>query len=128
MPLLPVLRRELAAHRTRQAQRNLALVVPDALVFTTGRGKAQSRRNALRALHKAGEAAGLNGDGPEPIGLHDLRHSLVAIAFEQELTAPEVAALARHASAKVTLTVYAGLTGDGRDQVVSKLVAGGFGA
>jgi integrase len=35
-------------------------------------------RNALRALRAAGDAAGLNGDGLEPVGLHDLRHSLVA--------------------------------------------------
>src|SRR5262245_11756074 len=35
VPMLDVLRRELVAHRSRQAQRNLALVAPDALVFTT---------------------------------------------------------------------------------------------
>jgi hypothetical protein len=73
LPLLPVLRRDLAEHRSRQAERNLALVRSDALVFTTARGKPQSRRNALRALHRAGDKAGLNGDGIEPVGLHDLR-------------------------------------------------------
>jgi integrase len=128
VPLLPGLARELAEHRVRQAKRNLALIRPDALVFTTARGKPQSRRNALRALHTAGDRVGLNGDHREPVGLHDLRHSLVAIAFEHELTAPEVAVLARHANAKVTLTVYAGLTGDGREKAVSKLAARGFGA
>ena len=99
-------------HRARQAERKIAFVRPDALVFTTGRGKPQSRRNALRALHGAGDKAGLNGEGLEPVGLHDLRHSLVAIAFEHGLTAPEVAVLARHANANVTLAVYAGITGD----------------
>ena len=49
VPLLPVLRRELVEHRARQASRNLALVRADELVFTTARGKPQSRRNALRA-------------------------------------------------------------------------------
>ena len=127
VPMLPALRRELVEHRTRQAGVSLALVHADALVFTTARGKPQSRRNALRALHVAGDAAGLNGNGREPVGLHDLRHSLVAIAFEHELTPPEVAELARHANAKVTLAVYAGLTGDGRDKAASKLAAGGFG-
>ena len=34
--------------------------------------------------------------------------------------------LARHANAKVTLTVYADLTGDGREKAVSKLTAGGL--
>ena len=51
----------------------------------------------------------------------------MAVAFELGLTAPEVAALARHASAKVTLTVYAGLSDEGRNGAVSKLTEGGFG-
>jgi hypothetical protein len=46
------------------------------------RGKPQSRRNALRAVHVAGDNAGLNGDGVERVGLHDLRHSFVANGFE----------------------------------------------
>ena len=70
---------------------------------------------------------GLNGDGREPVGLHDLRHSLVANAIEQGLTAAEVAAIARHANAKVTMTVYAGLTEGGRERAVAKLAEGGFG-
>ena len=61
--MLPALRRELVEHRSRQAAPSLALVRADALVFTTARGKPQSRRNALRAVHVAGDAAGLNGDG-----------------------------------------------------------------
>jgi integrase len=128
VPMLPALRRELITHRVRQAGVNLARVRPDALVFTTARGTPQSRRNALRALHIAGDNAKLNGDGLEPVGLHDLRHSLVAIAFELGLSAPEVALLARHANAKVTLTIYAGLSGDGRAKAITKLAEGGFGA
>jgi integrase len=128
VPMLPALRRELVAHRSRQAARSLARVRADELVFTTTRGQPQSRRNALRAVHLAGDAAGLNGDGLEPVGLHDLRHSMVAIAFELGLTAPEVAVLARHANAKVTLTVYAGLTDGGRERASNKLAEGGFGA
>jgi len=124
MRVLPALRRELKAHRSRQAARNMALVGPDALVFTTTSGKPQSRRNALRAIHAAGD----NGEGVERVGMHDLRHSLVAIALEQGLTAPEVALLARHANARVTMTVYAGLTRDGREQAAAKLAEGGFGA
>ena len=124
----PALVRELRAHRARQASRSLALVRSDALVFTTANGKPQSRRNALRAIHIAGDAAGLNGEGVQPIGLHDLRHSLVAIAFERDLTLPEVALLARHANPRVTATVYAGLTTDGRERAAAKLVEAGFGA
>jgi integrase len=81
VPILPPLSTELRAHRVRLAERSLARVHPDALVFTTSRGKPQGARNALRAVHAAGEAAGLNGDGRQLVGLHDLRHSFVAIAL-----------------------------------------------
>lgn len=127
VPMLPVLRRELVAHRVRQAERNLQWVRPDALVFTTLRGKPQSRRNALRAVHHAGDQLKLNGKGVEPVGLHDLRHSFVAVGFECGLSAPVIAALARHANAKVTLGMYAGLTDQGREQGVAQLAASGFG-
>ena len=79
------------------------------------RGNPQSRRNALRAVHTAGEAAGLNGDGRERVGLHDLRHSFVALALAAGLSLAEAAALARHANARVTAQVYAGLADDGRE-------------
>jgi len=124
--LLPALTRELREHRARQAERNLRRVRADALVFTTARGKPQSRRNALRALQKAGDAAGLNGEGREPVGLHDLRHSFAAAALEQ-LSLPEASALLRHANARVTAQVYAGLTDDARKQAAAKLAKSGFG-
>lgn len=124
--LLPALTRELREHRTRQAGRDLRRVRSDELVFTTARGRPQSRRNALRALHKAGDAAGLNGKGREPVGLHDLRHSFAAAALEQ-LSLPEASVLLRHANARVTATVYAGLTDDARKQAAAKLAKSGFG-
>jgi integrase len=114
VPLLPALGRELREHRATQASRDLRLVHPDALVFTTVRGRPQSRRNALRAVHVAGDAAGLNSNGRQPVGLHDLRHSYVALALAAGLSLAETAALARHANARVTAQVYAGLADDGR--------------
>jgi integrase len=126
--ILPALGRELVAHRARQARHNLSLVRADALVFTTSTGQPQNRRNALRAVRLAGDALGLNGADQEPVGLHDLRHSLVAIAFELGLSLPEVALVARHANPSVTLAVYAGLTEDGRERAVAKLAEGGFGS
>jgi integrase len=88
VPMLPVLRRELAAHRVRQAQRNLQFVRSDALVFSTMRGRPQSRRNLLRAVYTAGDGAGFNGDGLEPVGLHDLRHSFVAVCLRARAERP----------------------------------------
>jgi integrase len=69
----------------------------------------------------------LYGDGREPVGLHDLRHSFVALALDAGASLAEVAALARHANAKVTAAVYAGLADGGREKAAAKLVEAGFG-
>lgn len=127
VPMLPALARELREHRSRLAGVDLRRVHADALVFQTSRGRPQSRRNALRAVHAAGDAAGLNGDGRQPVGLHDLRHSFVALALASNVSLAEVAALARHANAKVTAAVYAGLSDGGREVAAAKLVEAGFG-
>ena len=52
VPLLPALERELRAHRSRQVELELRFTHRDALVFSTSRGKPQSRRNTLRAVHR----------------------------------------------------------------------------
>ena len=44
-----------------------------------------------------------------------------------DVTAPEVAALARHANTKVTVGLYAGLTDEGRERAAAKLAEDGFG-
>jgi integrase len=127
VPLLPKLAAELRAHRSRVAGQALARVQPDALVFTTLRGRPHGRRNVLRAVYAAGDAAGLNGEGRERVGVHDLRHSFVAVALAAGLTLPEAAALARHANPRVTATMYAGLSDPARAGLAAKL-AEAFGA
>ena len=72
---------ELRAHRSRVASQGLSRVHRNALIFTTARAKPQGARNLLRAVQAAADAAGLNGDDREPIGVHDLRHSFVAVAL-----------------------------------------------
>ena len=80
--MLPALVRELRSWRTRQAASELRHGRSRSeLVFTTMRGRPQSRRNALRAVHTAGDAAGLNPPGVERVGLHDLRHSMVGLGL-----------------------------------------------
>jgi integrase len=124
--MLPAAIRELRAHRSRVAAHDVSRIHPDQLVFTTARGKPQSRRNALRAVHRAADQAGLNMDGRPPVGLHDLRHSLAAAALER-LSLPEASLLLRHASARVTAQVYAGLTDEARRKVARRLAQKGFG-
>ena len=81
----------------------------------------------MRALHLAGDAARLNPEGAERVGLHDLRHSFVALALAGSRTPAEVAEAARHATPNVTMTLYAGLTKDGRGRAFMKLLDTGFG-
>jgi integrase len=128
VPMLPALERELKAHRSRQASINLHRTRRDQLVFVAANGKPQGRRNALRAVRKAGDAAGLNGDGIEAVGLHDLRHSFVALALDSGTTLAEAAVLARHANAGVTGTMYAGVNEKAKAQIATKLVNAGFGS
>ena len=122
-----MLARELQAHGARQAANGFKRVQPDALVFVTSSGRSPGRRNALRALQVAAGHAGLNREGAEPVGLHDLRHSLAANAVALRLTDPEVARLMRHANPQVTRTVYAGLREGEAEKLGGRLVAKGFG-
>lgn len=123
VPMLPRLARELREHRSRVASQSLARVRSDALVFTTASGRPHNRRNVLRAVHAAGDAAGLNSPGRPRVGVHDLRHSFVAVALASGLTLPEAAAAARHANPRVTATVYAGLTDAARRGLGERLRA-----
>ena len=74
------------------------------------------------------DAAGLNGDDAEPVGLHDLRHSLVALALDAGASLAEAAVIARHANAKVTGAIYAGVSESAKAKIASKLVDAGVGA
>ncbi len=92
-------------------------------MFTTSRGRPQGARNALRAVHEAGDRAGLNGDGREvsvrtTSGTRSSRlHSLPASRF------PEASALARHANPRITAMAYAGLADDDRAKLAGELAA-----
>ena len=91
------------------------------------RGQSPGRRNALRALQVAAENAALVAKGQEPVGLHDLRHSLAANSFALGLSDVE-ARLLRPANPRVTMTVYACLVDGEASKLGEKLTAGGFGS
>jgi integrase len=125
--LLPALARELRAHRSRQAVLGFDRVKPAALVFQTKSGQNPHRRNILRAVKSAAERAGLVGDGQEPVGVHDLRHSLAGQAFALSLSPVEVSKMLRHANPQVTMTVYAGMA-DGAALAAGDKLAAAFGS
>ena len=63
VPMIPELVAEMQAQRRRALAAGFARGAADALVFVTATGNPQHRKNALRAVHAAGDAAGLNPEG-----------------------------------------------------------------
>jgi integrase len=136
VPVLPALHRELRAHRSWVATRDVTLLHRDRYVFAkTPRhgvkasmvGDPYTSHSVIDAIRKAGTKAGLNPSGLPTVTLHDLRHSFIALALEHGATLPEAAELARHSTPQTTLRVYAGLTKDGRGRAARKLLDAGFG-
>ena len=96
---------------------------PDALVFQTRTGQAQHRKNVLRAIYASGDDAGLNGEGVQPVGCHDLRHSCAGLLLAAGTPLPKVAAVLRHADTRTTAEVYAGLVESARAELARDLEA-----
>jgi hypothetical protein len=90
----------------------------DDLITSTSHGKRiPSQLGTLRAIYGAGDEAGLNPEGVEKVGCHDLRHSCAGLLFAAGMTAPTVAAVLRHADTRTTLTTYAGLVETNRPEL-----------
>ena len=87
VPMTGDLVAELKAHRSRYPG------VGDALVFPTATGAPQWRRNVLRALYVAGDAAKLNPPGVKRVSCHDLRHSCAGLLLAAGVPAPRAAAI-----------------------------------
>jgi integrase len=119
VPLVSRLERELQLHlrRTELA----GPVRRDALIFRTRNGLSPGRRNAHRAISRAAVKAGLVPEGAEPVGVHDLRHSLASAALASGCTLAETARLLRHSHPGITARVYAGLAGDSLTRIGAKL-------
>ena len=60
------------------------------------------------------------------MGLHDLRHSFVAVALDAGASLAEAAVLARHAKAEVTGAIYAGVSEKAKTLIAAKLTNAGF--
>jgi len=76
-------------------------------VFCTASGKPLTRRNADRAIRKAGYRAGLSPEGVKPVSAHDLRHSAISRWIEVDgLPIITVSRLAGHSNVTTTLKEY----------------------
>lgn len=89
----------------------------DDLVFTTPRGGVMRNHNfRSRVFVPAAEAIGMPGLTP-----HDLRHTAASLAVQFGATVKAVQRMLGHASAAMTLDVYAGLFDDDLDAVADGL-------
>jgi integrase len=107
------LTRSLVEPMTRQ----LAGKGPDDLVFTSPTGGVLRNGNFRhRVFDSAAESVGLTGVTP-----HDLRHTAASLAIAAGANVKAVQRMLSHASAAMTLDVYAGLFGDDLDTVADRL-------
>jgi integrase len=92
---------------------------PDDLVFTGPSGGVLRINNwRPRVFDRACAAAGIEGLTPQ-----DLRHTAASLAISAGANVKAVQRMLRHASASMTLDVYAGLFGDDLDAVADRLDA-----
>ncbi|MGH3459585.1 tyrosine-type recombinase/integrase [Aeromicrobium sp.] len=90
---------------------------PDDLVFTSPRGNALRNQNfRSRSFRPAAAVIGIPTLTP-----HDLRHTAASLAVQAGANVKAVQRMLGHASAAMTLDVYAGLFGDDLDAVADRL-------
>ncbi|WP_422389909.1 tyrosine-type recombinase/integrase [Arthrobacter sp. N1] len=99
----------------------------DELVFTTSRGM-QVRANNFKRRHFDDAVARVNGvpDGarvPAGLWVHDLRHTAASWAVQSGASVKSVQRMLGHATAAMTLDVYAGLFDQDLDDVAVRLDA-----
>jgi integrase len=92
---------------------------PDDLIFTAPEGGVLMLRNwRRRVFEPAAQVAGLDGLTP-----HGLRHTAASLAVAAGANVKAVQRMLGHASAVMTLDVYAGLFDDDLDAVADRLGA-----
>jgi integrase len=96
---------------------HVAHKAPDELVFTSPLGEVMRNHNfRSRFFAPAAKAIGVPGMTP-----HDLRHTAASLAVQSGANVKAVQRMLGHASAAMTLDVYAGLFGDDLDAVADRL-------
>jgi integrase len=95
----------LKARRLKALERGLHS--PDRLVFCTRTGAPLGHRNVSREIRRAGDNAGLNPEGVQPVSCHDLRHSFVSRLIANGIDPVTVASLAGD-KVDTIMKVYAG--------------------
>jgi integrase len=100
-----------------ELREHLAEKGPNELVFTSPKGAALRNTNFRpRFFDPAAERVGLSGLTP-----HELRHTAASLAIKAGANVKVVQQMLGHASAAMTLDVYAGLFTDNLDEVADRL-------
>jgi integrase len=100
-----------------ELREHLADKEPNELVFTSPKGRALRNTNFRpRFFDPAAERVGLVGLTP-----HELRHTAASLAIKAGANVKVVQQMLSHASAAMTLDVYAGLFADNLDEVADRL-------
>ena len=90
--------------------------VDDYVFSAPGGGVLRNSNFRHRVLSPVARAAGLDG-----LSAHDLRHTAASLAIAAGANVKVVQQMLGHASAAMTLDVYAGLFGDDLDEVADRL-------
>lgn len=104
----------------------------DRIVPGRGASLLAERFSGIRRGWRVGSKLPLRADGTKgqelanTVGVEQPPGGL-GVALEAGVSMPEAAALARHANARVTAQVYAGLSDTGREAASAKLAEAGFG-
>jgi integrase len=118
----------LKKHKARVFQKSHAK--PEDFIFCTRDGKPLSQRNASGAIRKAGDAAGLNVEGLEPLSCHDLRYTAISRLIAAGLDVVQVQRQAGHSRPSITLDIYSKEFERAKrsEDVRAKIAATGIGA
>lgn len=92
--------------------------VPDRRREASPKARRRQRRAGSRGQGETQSSRAEAGGAP-----HDLRHSCAGLLFAAGVPVPKVAAILRHASPRITLTVYAGLVESQRAELRDDLEA-----
>ena len=109
VPIPQFLVDELAAHVAGKRSADLVFTAPNG-------GPLRNTNFRPRIFQPAAESVGLAGVTP-----HDLRHTAASLAVAAGANVKAVQRMLGHASASMTLDVYAGLFGDDLDAVAQRL-------
>jgi integrase len=93
---------------------------PDALIFDDGHG-GYMRRTRASAGSRSWWVSALAAAGVEPLVLHDLRHTAASLAVSAGANVKAIQRMLGHASAAMTLDVYADLFDDDLEALTVRL-------